>query len=77
MQDKYADAVRYYEPFVKRQMDDLLSITAIILANICVSLIMISRNPEAEELMKCLILCKVQTLMEMGIQDLDREGWGA
>jgi len=35
-------------------MDDLLSITAIVLANICVSYIMTSQNADAEELMKCL-----------------------
>lgn len=54
MQDqKYKDAIRYYEPFVRRQMDDLLSITAIVLANLCVSYIMTSQNADAEELMKC------------------------
>jgi len=51
--DKYADAIRYYEPFVRRQMDELLGITAILLANLCVSYIMISQNVDAEELMKC------------------------
>lgn len=54
MQDnKYRDAIRYYEPFVRRQMDDLLNITAIVLANLCVSYIMTSQNADAEELMKC------------------------
>lgn len=54
MQDnKYKDAIRYYEPFVRRQMDDLISITAIVLANLCVSYIMTSQNADAEELMKC------------------------
>lgn len=55
MQDqKFRDAIRYYEPIVRKQMDDLLSITAIVLANLCVSYIMTSQNAEAEELMKCL-----------------------
>jgi tetratricopeptide repeat protein 30 len=54
MQDnKYRDAIKFYEPFVRRQMDDLLSITAIVLANLCVSYIMTSQNADAEELMKC------------------------
>merc|ERR1719446_970882 len=54
MQDnKYRDAIRYYEPFVRRQMDDLLQITAIVLANLCVSYIMTSQNADAEEMMKC------------------------
>lgn len=35
-------------------MDDLLSVTAIVLANLCVSYIMISQNEDAEELMKCI-----------------------
>jgi len=53
MQDnKYRDAARYYEPIVRRHMDDLLSVTAIVLANLCVSYIMISQNQDAEELMK-------------------------
>jgi tetratricopeptide repeat protein 30 len=34
-------------------MDDLISITAIVLANLCVSYIMTSQNADAEELMKC------------------------
>lgn len=34
-------------------MDDLLNITAIVLANLCVSYIMTSQNADAEELMKC------------------------
>jgi len=43
MQDnKFREAIRYYEPFIRRQMDDLLDITAIVLANLCVSYIMAS-----------------------------------
>jgi tetratricopeptide repeat protein 30 len=34
-------------------MDALLDITAIVLANLCVSYIMTSQNADAEELMKC------------------------
>jgi len=34
-------------------MDDLLSITAIVLANLCVSYIMTTQNQDAEELMMC------------------------
>jgi tetratricopeptide repeat protein 30 len=34
-------------------MEDLLGITAIVLANLCVSYIMTSQNADAEELMKC------------------------
>jgi len=51
---KFRDAIRYYEPIVKRQMEDegTLSVTAIVLANLCVSYIMTSQNEEAEELMR-------------------------
>lgn len=51
--EKFTDAIRYYEPFVRGKMDDLLGITAIVLANLCVSYIMTSQNTDAEELMKC------------------------
>ena len=50
--DKFKEAIRYYEPFVKKHSDNLLGITAIILANLCVAYIMTSKNEEAEELMR-------------------------
>ena len=53
-ENKFREAARYYEPIVRRHMDDLLSVTAIVLANLCVSYIMISQNQDAEELMKCI-----------------------
>ena len=43
---------RYYEPLVKKHSDNLLGITAIVLANLCVAYIMTSQNEEAEELMR-------------------------
>ena len=48
---KFRDAIRYYEPIVKKQSESILDITAIVLANLCVSYIMTSQNEEAEELM--------------------------
>jgi hypothetical protein len=42
----------YYDPIVKRLMDSVLDVTAIVLANLCVSYIMTSQNEEAEELMR-------------------------
>ncbi len=39
-QGKYSEAIRYYEPFVHKQMDDLLGLTAILLANLCVAYVM-------------------------------------
>jgi len=37
---------------VKKYWDEILNVQAIVLANICVALIMITKNPEAEEIMK-------------------------
>ena len=44
--------IRFYEPIVRAHIDDLLSVTAIVLANLCVSYIMTSQNEEAEALMR-------------------------
>merc|ERR1719476_916905 len=52
MQEKYKECIRYYEPFVRRHNDNLLGVTAIILANLCVAYVMTSANEEAEELMR-------------------------
>lgn len=49
---KFKDAIRYYDPIVKRLQDGLLDVTAIILANLCVSNIMSSQNEDAEDLMR-------------------------
>merc|ERR1712216_711064 len=51
MQDnKYKEAIRYYEPIVKKHADNVLNVTAMVLANLCVSYIMTSQNEEAEDL---------------------------
>jgi len=52
MQEKFKECIRYYEPFVRKHNDNLLGITAIILANLCVAYVMTSANEEAEELMR-------------------------
>jgi len=52
MQEKFKECIRYYEPFVRKHHDDLLSVTAIVLANLCVAYVMTSANEEAEELMR-------------------------
>lgn len=51
-ESKYKDAIRYYEPFVKKHQSDLLSVPAMVLANLCVSFIMTSQNEDAEEIMR-------------------------
>lgn len=50
---KYKEAIKYYEPLVKNRSDSLLNVTAVVLANLCVSHILHSQNDEAEEVMKC------------------------
>lgn len=50
--NKYREAIRYYEPIVKKYGDNLLSLTAIVIANLCVSYIMVNQNEDAEELMR-------------------------
>jgi len=52
MQEKFKECIRYYEPFVRKHNDNLLGVTAIILANLCVAYVMTSANEEAEELMR-------------------------
>ena len=55
MQDnKFREAIKYYEPIIKAHEQDLMSVSAIALANYCVSSIMCSQNAEAEKLMKTL-----------------------
>jgi tetratricopeptide repeat protein 30 len=52
MQEKFKECIRYYEPFVRKHYENLLNVTAIILANLCVAYVMTSANEEAEELMR-------------------------
>jgi tetratricopeptide repeat protein 30 len=49
---KYKEAIGFYEPIVKKHREDLLSVSAIVLANLCVSYIMTSQNEAAEDLMR-------------------------
>jgi tetratricopeptide repeat protein 30 len=51
-ESKFKDAIRYYDPIVKRLQDSVLDVTAIVLANLCVSYIMTSQNEDAEDLMR-------------------------
>lgn len=49
---KYREAIGFYEPIVRRNYEGLLDISAIVLANLCVSYIMTGQNEQAEEVMK-------------------------
>ena len=51
-ENKFKEAASFYEPLVKRHYDDILEISAVVLANLCVSYIMTNQNEEAEELMR-------------------------
>ena len=51
-ENKFKEATGFYEPIVKKNFDSILNVSAIVLANLCVSYIMTSQNEEAEELMR-------------------------
>eukprot|EP01012_Entosiphon_sulcatum_P046546 TRINITY_DN625_c0_g1_i1.p1 TRINITY_DN625_c0_g1~~TRINITY_DN625_c0_g1_i1.p1 ORF type:complete len:674 (-),score=126.40 TRINITY_DN625_c0_g1_i1:16-2037(-) len=51
-ENKFKEAIRYYEPFVDKHKDSILECSAIVLANLCVSYIMTSENEKAEEIMR-------------------------
>ncbi|KAL0893524.1 hypothetical protein ABMA27_013720 [Loxostege sticticalis] len=51
-ENKYKEAASFYEPIVKKQYDNILEISAVVLANLCVSYIMTSQNEEAEDIMR-------------------------
>ena len=61
---KFKEAIRYYEPTVKKHASNILQVPAIVLANLCVAYIMTSQNEEAEELMR-----RVEREEERGDQD--------
>ncbi len=48
---KYREAIGFYEPIVRRNYDALLGISAIVLANLCVSYIMTSQNDQVSHVM--------------------------
>jgi tetratricopeptide repeat protein 30 len=50
--NKFKEAVRYYEPFVHNMRNALLQVQPHVLANLCISYIMISNNENAEEIMR-------------------------
>lgn len=49
---KFREAIRYYEPVVEANVENILNCSAIVLANLCVSYIMTSANERAEEIMR-------------------------
>ncbi|KAH7643598.1 tetratricopeptide repeat protein 30a-like protein [Dermatophagoides farinae] len=51
-ENKFKEATGFYEQLVKRNYDNILEVSAIVLANLCVSYIMTGQNEDAEELMR-------------------------
>ncbi|CAJ0565386.1 unnamed protein product, partial [Mesorhabditis spiculigera] len=51
-EQKFKEAAGFYEPIVNKHYDNILEISAIVLANLCVCYIMTNQNEEAEELMR-------------------------
>lgn len=49
---KFREAIRYYEPVVEANEENILNCSAIVLANLCVSYIMTAKNDKAEEIMR-------------------------
>lgn len=49
---KFREAIRYYEPVVEANAENILNCSAIVLANLCVAYIMTSLNDKAEEVMR-------------------------
>ncbi|KAK0088327.1 hypothetical protein PV325_012325 [Microctonus aethiopoides] len=50
--NKYTEATSFYELIVNKNYEKILDVSAIVLANLCVSYIMTNQNGAAEELMK-------------------------
>eukprot|EP01065_Artemidia_motanka_P047491 TRINITY_DN7457_c2_g1_i1.p1 TRINITY_DN7457_c2_g1~~TRINITY_DN7457_c2_g1_i1.p1 ORF type:complete len:678 (+),score=280.00 TRINITY_DN7457_c2_g1_i1:91-2124(+) len=49
---KFTEAIRWYEPVVDANADNILNCSAIVLANLCTAYIMTSQNPKAEDVMR-------------------------
>ncbi|ODM96103.1 Tetratricopeptide repeat protein 30A, partial [Orchesella cincta] len=51
-ENKFREAASFYEAIVKKSYNHVIDVSAIVLANLCVSYIMTGQNEEAEELMR-------------------------
>lgn len=49
---RFKEAISFYEPLVQGHLGNLLEVTAIVLANLCICYIMTSQNDQAEALMR-------------------------
>nr|CAG4636855.1 EOG090X0302 [Ceriodaphnia reticulata] len=51
-ESKFREATSFYEPLVKQNYDNILDVSAVVLANLCVCYLVTSQNEEAEELLR-------------------------
>ncbi|KAK4025995.1 hypothetical protein OUZ56_015024 [Daphnia magna] len=51
-ENKFREATSFYEPLVKQNYDNILDVSAVVLANLCVCYLVTSQNEEAEELLR-------------------------
>ncbi|KAI3388147.1 hypothetical protein SNEBB_002942 [Seison nebaliae] len=51
-EDRYMEAISFYEPIAKTHEGDLLELPAILLTNLCICYILIGQNQAAEDLLK-------------------------
>lgn len=61
---KYNEAIHYYETILRKNMNNLLGLTAIVIANLCVSYIMVEKNDQAEEIIRNLEEAEVRAFEE-------------
>jgi len=51
-ENKFREATSFYEPLVKQNYENILNVSAVVLANLCVCYLVTSQNEEAEELLR-------------------------
>ncbi len=74
---KFKDAIKYYDTFVKEKSSrNILNVTPIILANLCVSYIMTNQNEEAEDIMKLIEKQEVNDIDNGHDHDKDKKHHG-
>lgn len=54
IQEKYPEACTYYESIYEKHVENILEIPAMVIANLCVTYIMISQNAKAEDIIRML-----------------------
>ncbi len=54
VKEKYQEAMALYESIFKKNADNIIELPAIIIANLCVSCVMMKENEKAEEYIRLL-----------------------